>query len=109
MIPNGSHLKEYLPKGVMKVVNFLLSGCRGICQNLEAASSDINIVAPLSFAVIPSAVGRMYLFLFTASFSVFVSTQMRTLPFFLGAGTISAQPVCRLGNFLNDSVLLHML
>lgn len=37
-IPNGRRQKQYLSKGVIKVVNFLLSQCRVICQNPLAAS-----------------------------------------------------------------------
>ncbi|MEQ2174607.1 hypothetical protein GOODEAATRI_009544 [Goodea atripinnis] len=65
MIPKEKRLKQYLPYGVMKVVNLWLSSSRGICQKPEAVSSDEKTVELLSFAVISSDVASASLFTFT--------------------------------------------
>ena len=48
VIPKGSRLKRYLPKGVMKVVSKDDYFVNSICQNPEFASSFENTVAPPS-------------------------------------------------------------
>ena len=74
-IPNGSLLKQYLPNGVMKVVNGRDSSARGICQNPELASSLLNTLAPVS---VSSTLGIGYVFLMMLLLSGFKSTQILT-------------------------------
>jgi hypothetical protein len=44
LIPNGSRLKQYHPKGVMNVVSSFDSSSRGSCQNTLLASNLLNIL-----------------------------------------------------------------
>ena len=48
VIPKGSTLNWYLPKGVMNVVSGHDSGASGVCQNPKFASNLVNIFAPES-------------------------------------------------------------
>ena len=47
-MPKGSLLKQYLPKGVTKVVSNLDCSDKGICQNPEFESNLLIILAPAS-------------------------------------------------------------
>ena len=58
VMPNGSHLKQKRPNGVMKVVNSWLSSASGTCQRPCLASSKENIWAPETFPKTSSTVGR---------------------------------------------------
>ena len=49
-MPNGSLLKQYLPKGVMKVIGSCDFLARGICQNPRLASSLLKTLTPVSWA-----------------------------------------------------------
>ena len=89
-IPKGSRRKKYRPNGVMNVVSFAVASSSGSCQKPDVASSFMKTVEPLSLCMTSSRVGSMYLSLFTARFSFFRSTQMRTPPPFFITGTIGA-------------------
>lgn len=90
MIPNGRRLKQYLPKGVIKVVSNADSSDSLICQNPELASSLENTFAPPSCANVCSTEGRMCRSLLTLSLSLVRSTQIRTLSAVFGTTTIPA-------------------
>ena len=89
-IPNGSLLKQYFPNGVMKVVRCQEVSANGICQKLLLASSLLKTAAPESWARVLSTWGKGCVSRSTLSLRGFRSTQMRTLPFFLGTTTIPA-------------------
>ena len=79
VIPNGKRRKQYLPKGVMKVVSSWDVGARGICQNPDLASSFVNTFAPASRPSVWSADGNSCFSLMTLSLSFVRSTHIRTL------------------------------
>ena len=56
-IPNGSLLKQYRSKGVMKVVSRRDSSANGTCQKPLLASILENIVAPDNKASVVSTLG----------------------------------------------------
>ena len=65
-------------------------GDREICQKPLLASSFENILAPLSHANVLSTLGSGCTSLSTLRFSGLKSTQIQTLPFFLGMTTMLA-------------------
>lgn len=99
-IPKGSLLKQNLPNGMIKVVSLQLSGWRGICQNLLAASKEEKTFAPLSIEIISSAVGSTKCSHFTASFS---------LAIFLQNGNHRRTPFHWLCHLLYGAIFLHEL
>ena len=58
VISNGNLLKQYLQKGVIKVVNLADLGSNGICQNPEFASSFQKTLAPVNWARTCPTAGR---------------------------------------------------
>lgn len=96
---NGSRLYINLANGVMKVVSLQLSGCNSMWKKPLAASSEKDC-SPTQLAVISSVTGRIYCSLFTASFSLLRSTQMRALPvLFFRTGTIGAHQLVAVSLF----------
>ena len=49
-MPNGSLLKQYRPKGVIKVVKCLDVVAKGICQKPLLVSGLLNTAAPVNWA-----------------------------------------------------------
>ena len=90
VIPKGNQLKQYLPKGVMKVVSRAESRESSTCQNPELASSFENILAAPIWANVFSTDGNIWRSRHTLSFNLVKSTQILTWP--LGFGT-TAIPV----------------
>lgn len=89
-MPNGKRQKQYLLKGVIKVVNLLLASSSGICQKPLAASRLEKTVAPASLDVMSSKVGRTYFSRMTASFNHLRSTHILMSPLLLVTGAIEA-------------------
>ena len=87
-IPNGKRWKQYLPKGVMNVVNSDDSCDRGTCQKPEFASNFVNTSAFRSCASVSSTAGSMCLSRLIDAFSFVRSTQIRTFPLGFGTTTI---------------------
>ena len=96
-ILKGSLLKQYLPKGVMKVVSGHDSLAWGICQNPLFASSFENTFAPVTWANVSSTIGMGWGSRNTLLLSCFRSTQIRTAPECFGTTTIPAHQGVGLG------------
>ena len=77
-IPEGSWLKQYCPKGVIKVVSSLEDFARGTRQNPLLASSLENSFAPESWARVSSTCGIGCVSWRTFSFSGLRSTHIWT-------------------------------
>ena len=75
---------------VRKVVKNFEGVVRGICQNLEFASSLLNTLVPDNWARVSSTVGKGWTFLRTFALSDLRSTQIQIAPFFLGTMTMPA-------------------
>ena len=54
-MPNGSLLKQYQPKGVMKIIKFFDVAAKGICQKLLLASGLLNTTTPANWASVSSS------------------------------------------------------
>ena len=89
-MPTGILLKQYQPKGVMKVVSNCDSLASRICHYPLLATNFENIVAPASKAKVSSTHGRGWTSRNTLSFSFFISTQILIAPDYFGTATIPA-------------------
>ena len=90
VMPKGNRLKQKRPYGVMNVVSFWLCSSNGMAQKPLAASNEEKNLAPANFGIISSIVGSTNFSRITALLRRFKSTQIRTVPFFFGTGTIGA-------------------
>ena len=90
VFPNASRLKQNLPNGVINVVNFAISECRGICQSPLDVSSLEKYRVPASLGSISSKVGSTSLECFTALFSLLRSTQILSLALLFCTDTMGA-------------------
>ena len=81
-IPNGSLLKQYRPKGVIKVVRCLDGSVKGTCQNPLLASNLENTLAPANRARVSSTGGMGCTYRSTFPFKCFKSTHILMLPDF---------------------------
>ena len=55
---NASLLKQYRPKGVMKVVKCIDVAAKGICQKPLFAFSLLNTATPANWASVSSTTGK---------------------------------------------------
>ena len=98
-IPNGSLLKQYLPKGVMNVVSNCDSSASGICQKPQFASSLLKIL-PLSVAPVCRQLEEV---------GGLRSTYTLIAPSFLGATTIAAHQGVGFLHLSDNPHPLHVL
>ena len=108
-IPLGSCRKENLSNGLMKVVNFLLWGTRGICQNPLDASKEENIVDPTKFGAM-SPRGWQYVAFSSHCFIQLLEINTDSdFSRWLQHWTRWRTPVSRLCDFLNNVIVQHPL
>jgi len=95
-MPNGSLLQPNQPKGVTKVVCFLDSLSKCICQNTLLASSYKKVLLAPNSPMLSLTAGIGEISLLTALFRPLRSTQIRTSPDGLRTGTM---PLHHSGSF----------